>query len=61
MLFFDALEYIKGFFIEELGLIEVFFSSKITFYENDKVIDIYPKILSGILQMRQFVSTLWRK
>lgn len=59
--FFDALEYIKEFFIEELGLIEVFFSCKITFYENDKVVDIYPKIISGILQMRKFVSTFMEK
>lgn len=56
--FKDALDYIRSFFIEQLGLKEVFFSVKIVFYESNEIVDFYPKIKNGIIQMNEFIEAI---
>ena len=53
-----AKEFISTFLIEEIGLIEVFFSARIVFSENDQPTEIYPIILSGLDSMMLFVKEL---
>lgn len=59
--FNDALDYIRSTFFEELGLIEVFFTSRIMFREADDIYDLYPKIIDGIVQMNQFLNELGKR
>jgi len=56
--FGNALDYIRSEFIEKIGLVEVFFTSRIVFYEADETFDLYPKIKDGILQMSKFLEKM---
>lgn len=56
--FGEALNVLKSIFIEKLQLVEVFFSSEITFSEEGQNIDLYPKIKSGIAHMNNFLCEL---
>lgn len=52
------IDYIRSFWIEELGLTEVYFTSKIIFREANESIDFYPKIKLGIVRMHSFMKEL---
>lgn len=54
--FQDIFDVIKTIINEKTDSKEIFFSSKILFYEGKKLIDIYPKIIDGILQMNTFLE-----
>ncbi len=56
--FNDALDYIRSVCFENLGLVEVFFTSRITFREANDTLDLYPKIRDGIAQMNQFLEEI---
>ena len=56
--FEKALEEIKAIFIDKLEKVEVFFSVKIRFLENDSEIDFYPKIKEGLIQMNKFINSI---
>ena len=53
--FNNALEIIRSEFIHKMDLVEVFFTSKILFYEAEKSVNLYPKIKAGIIQMNKFM------
>lgn len=59
--FNDALDYIRSTFFEDLGLVEVFFTSRIMFREEDDIHDLYPQIKDGIAQMNQFLEELGKR
>lgn len=59
--FSDALDYIRSTFFEDLGLLEVFFTSRIVFREAEDIHDLYPKIRDGIAQMNQFLEELGKR
>lgn len=56
--FNEALKYIRSVCFEQLKLVEVFFTSRITFREADDSVDIYPKIREGIAQMNHFLGEM---
>lgn len=56
--FDDALNAIKCIFIDELKLIEVFFSAKIVFNEDGADIELYPQIKNGLAQMNTFMGKI---
>lgn len=56
--FNEALKYICFVCFEKLELVEVFFTSRITFREANGSVDLYPKIRDGIAQMNQFLEKI---
>lgn len=56
--FDDALDAIKEMFINKLGLVEIYFSSRIVFSEEGMGVDLYPKIKSGLSQMNGFMKKI---
>ena len=56
--FNTARQFIEKILIEKVGLIEVFFSSRIIFKENGTEIDIYPLIVNGIEKMTMFINEI---
>lgn len=56
--FNEALDYIRFVCFEKLELVEVFFTSRITFKEANDSVDLYPKIKEGIDQMNQFLEKI---
>lgn len=59
--FEQALSAIKRTFIDELKLVEVFFSARIVFNKNGSDIELYPKIKEGLLQMNDFMGKIHNK
>lgn len=56
--FNEALNYIRFVCFEQLKLVEVFFTSRITFRESNDIVDLYPKIRNGIDQMNYFLREM---
>ena len=56
--FTEILESIKKVFLDDLGLHEVSFSSRIIFREEGEVIDFYPRIRDGLEKMHEFLAEL---
>lgn len=56
--FNEALDYIRSVFFENLGLVEVFFTSTIAFREGNDAHDLYPKIKDGVNRMNQFIEEM---
>lgn len=56
--FDEALSAIKRIFINELKLIEVFFSARVIFNEAGSEIELYPQIKDGLTQMNTFMSKI---
>ena len=52
---------IKEMFINDLGLVEVFFSARINFSEDGSDVDLYPKIKNGIYQMNVFMNEICKR
>lgn len=56
--FGEALDYIRSTLFEQLGLVEIYFTSRILFREADTEINLYPKIKLGISQMNNFLRAI---
>lgn len=54
--FVSALEYIRSFFMDNLKVVEVFFTSRILFKQSNKEMDLYKKISEGLSIMNQFMK-----
>lgn len=56
--FDHALAYIRSVFFDKLHLVEVDFTTKIVFRENNSEIELYPKIKAGLQQMGRFIEAI---
>ena len=56
----SLMEELKNMF-SGLNLAEVFFSAKFSFYEKDKDVDIWDKLISGIALMQKFMDSLYNE
>lgn len=52
-------DFIEKFLIKEIGYVDIYFSTKIFFKENDEKIEIFPKIISGIETMLKFFQEIF--
>lgn len=52
-------DFIESFLINEIGYVDIYFSTKLFFRENDERIEIFPKIISGIETMLKFFKELF--
>lgn len=52
-------DFIEKFLINKIGYVDIFFSTKLVFKENDERIEIFPKIISGIETMLKFFKELF--
>ncbi len=52
-------DYIEEFLIKEIGYVDIYFSTKLLFKENEEKIEIFPKIISGIETMLMFFKEMF--
>lgn len=52
-------DFIERVLINEIGYVDIYFSTKLFFKENDEKIEIFPKIISGIETMLKFFTELF--
>ena len=52
-------DYIEDYLIKEIGYVDIYFSTKLLFKENEEKIEIFPKIISGIETMLMFFFVLF--
>lgn len=54
----SLIDSLKGFF-RELNPLEVFFSAKFSFIENENKVDLWDKLIFGISTMQKFMETMY--